>query len=85
MMMIKLSLRQPCVWSVSDFIFLATAYESGWPVLSLTVSSSHWQSAVSVLIIADLARGACGTEISNQTSALAGVWTANLTIGSPAR
>ena len=51
------SLGQPWVWSVSDFIFVATAYECGWPVLSLTISSSHWQCAVSVLIIAELARG----------------------------
>ena len=46
------TLKQPWVWSVSDFIFLATAYEGGWPVLSPTVLSSHRQSAVSVLIIA---------------------------------
>ena len=59
-------------------------YGGGWPVLSLTISSSHWQSAVIVLIIAELARGAGGTESSNQISALAGVWTPNLTIGSPA-
>jgi len=26
----KLALGQPWVWSVSDFIFLATAYEGGW-------------------------------------------------------
>jgi len=33
----------------SDFIYLATAYEGGWPVaLSLTVSSSHWQFTISV-------------------------------------
>src|SRR5688572_26057368 len=42
--------------SVSDFIFLASVYEGGWPVLSLTVSSSHRQCSVSVLIIAELAR-----------------------------
>src|SRR6218665_2484726 len=42
---------------VRDFIFLATAYEGGWPVLSLTVSFSHWQCAVSVQIIGELARG----------------------------
>ena len=36
---LKLALGQPWVWSVSDFIFLASAYESGWPVLSLTISS----------------------------------------------
>ena len=39
---LKLALRQRWVWSVSDFIFLATPYEVGCPVLSLTVSSSHW-------------------------------------------
>jgi len=50
---IKLALRQPWVWSASDFVFLATAYEGGWSVISLIVSSSHWQSAVSVLIIAE--------------------------------
>ena len=38
---LKLALRQPWVCSVNDFIFLATAYEGGLPVLSLTVSSSH--------------------------------------------
>jgi len=54
---LKLALRQPWVWSVSDFIFLATAYEGGWPVLSLTFSSSHLQCMFSVLIIAELARG----------------------------
>ena len=35
-------LRQPLVWSVSDVIFLASAYEGGWwPVSFLAVSSSH--------------------------------------------
>ena len=48
---------QPWVWSVSDFIFLASACEGDWPVLFLTISSSHWQNMVSVLIIAELARG----------------------------
>ena len=80
---LKLALRQPWVWSVSDFIFLASAYEGGWPVLSLAVSSSHQQCTVSVLIIAELARGAGGAEISNQISALAGIWTPP--IDSPAR
>ena len=81
---LKLALRQPWVWSVSDFIFLASAYEGGWPVLSLAVSSSHRQCTVSVLIIAELARGAGGAEISNQISALAGIWTPDLSIDSPA-
>src|SRR6218665_1320791 len=36
--------------------FLATAYEFGWPVLSLTVSSLHRQCAISVLTIAEFAR-----------------------------
>ena len=74
---LKLALGQPWVWSVRDLIFLASAYEGGWPVLSLTVSSSHWQCTVSVLIIDELARGADGTEISNQISALAGFEHAN--------
>ena len=78
---LKLALRQPRVWIVSDFIFLATAYEGGWPVLSLNI----WQRMVSVLIIAELARGASEAEISKQISTLAGVWTPNLTVGSPAR
>ena len=54
------SLQQPWVWSVSDFIFLATAYDGGWPILSLIVPSSHWQvwhCAVSAASIAELARG----------------------------
>jgi len=45
---LKLALRQPRIWSASDFIFLALAY-----VLSLTVSPSHWQCTVSVLIIVE--------------------------------
>ena len=72
---LKLALGQPWVWSVSDFIFLASAYEGGWPVLTLIVSSSHWQFTVSVLIIAELSRGVGGVEISNQISALDGIWT----------
>ena len=55
-------------------------YEGEWPVLSLTISSSHWQRVVSVLIIAELAKGAGGAEISN----LAGFWTPNVSIGNPA-
>ena len=78
---IKLDLWLPWVQSVSDFIFLALAYESGWPFLSLTVSSSHWQCAVSVLISWV---GIGGSEIFNQISALVGIWTSNLSIGSPA-
>ena len=47
----KLALRQqPWVWSVSDFILLATAYVGGWHVLSLTVSSFHWQ-IIDIMII----------------------------------
>ena len=40
-------------WNVSDFIFLASAYEGDWPVLSLALSSSLSQCTVSVLIEAD--------------------------------
>ena len=55
---LKLTLKQPYVWSVSDFIFLASANE-GWEwVLSLAVSSSNQQCTVSVLIKAELARSA---------------------------
>ena len=54
---LKLTLMQPWLLNVSDFIFLATAYESWWPVLFLPISASHWQCAVSVLVIAELARG----------------------------
>jgi len=53
---LKLALRQPWVWSVSDFVFLASAYEIWWPVLSLAISSSHRHCTVGVLIIAELAR-----------------------------
>ena len=38
---LKLALGQPWVWSDSDFIFLHTAYEDGWSVLSIHVSSSR--------------------------------------------
>ena len=54
---VKLVLRRLCVRSVSDFVFSASAYEGGWPVLSHAISSSHWQCMVYVLIIARLARG----------------------------
>ena len=64
-----------------NFIFLATAHEGGWPALSITVSSSHWQSAVSVLVGKE---AQVETEILNQTSALTKVSTPNLTFGSPA-
>ena len=60
---LKLVIGQPWVLSIIDFIFLATANEGGWPVLSITVSSSHWQCVVRVLIIAGLARGTGGSEI----------------------
>ena len=54
---------------------------------SLPVLSSHWPRAVSVLIIAELDRGAGEAEnlISNQLSALAGIWTPDHSIDSPAR
>jgi len=41
-----------------------------WPVLSLTISSSQQQCTVNVLIIDELTRGAGGTEIFTQISAL---------------
>ena len=53
---LKLAIRQAWVQCVGDLIF--SAYECRWPVLSLITPSSHWQCMVSVLIIADLARGA---------------------------
>jgi len=81
---LKLVLRQPWVWSVSNFIFLASAHGGGWPVLFVTVSSSHWQCMVSILIIAKLARGTSGAEILIQTSVLAVILIPNLSIGSPA-
>ena len=50
----------------SNCIFLASAYEGGWPVLSLDVSSSH-QCTVSVLIVAESAtESAGGAKIVNQ-------------------
>ena len=59
-------------YCVSNFIFLAFAYQGWWPVLSIAVSTSYLQRAVSVLIIAELARrGSDGAEISNQISAQA--------------
>jgi len=46
------------VWSVNNVVFLSWTYKGWWwPVLYLAVSSSHWQCSVSVLIIAELARG----------------------------
>src|SRR5688572_24076283 len=53
-------MRQPYVRSVSDFIFLASAYEDGWTILFLALSSSSWQCTVSVLKIAELAIGGRG-------------------------
>ena len=40
---LKPSLRQPCVWSVSNFVFLAFEYERRRLIPSLAVSSSHRQ------------------------------------------
>jgi len=34
--------------SASDFIFLASSYENGWPVLTITSNFSHWQCTVSI-------------------------------------
>ena len=82
---LKLALRQPWVWSVNDFIFLASAYEGGCAILFLAVSSSHWQCAVSVLIKAELTGGANGAEISNQIFCLGRDLIPNFTIGSVAR
>jgi len=48
--------NQPLVGIVSNFIFLASAHEGDWPVLSLTVSSSHWQCTVDVHNISELVR-----------------------------
>ena len=53
---LKLALGQWWVWSFNDFIFLVSIYEERWPVLSLTVSSFHWQCTINVLIVAELAR-----------------------------
>jgi len=47
-------------FSVSHFILLSSAYEGGWPVLSLAVSYSHRQYRVSIFIVAELARGCIG-------------------------
>ena len=79
-------LGQPWGWSVSDFIFLALAHEGGGQFSpSPSYLNSHWPRAVSVLIIAEFARGAGEADISNQIYALAGIWTPYLSIGSPAR
>jgi len=51
---LKLALRTATVWSASDFIFLASVYEGGWPVL--IISFSHCQCTVGVFIIAQFAR-----------------------------
>src|SRR6218665_706095 len=53
-----LALVQPRPSSISAFIFLVSAYESRQSVLSLAISSSHRQCTVSVLVLAELARGA---------------------------
>jgi len=48
--------RQLLVWSISDFIFLASAYEGQvGGQSSLAVSSSNRQCTVSVLIIPEFA------------------------------
>jgi len=44
----RLAPKQSWVWNISDFIFLASAYEGGWPDPSLAVTSSHWQCMASV-------------------------------------
>lgn len=75
---LKLAIRQSWVWSVSNFIFLASAYYGAWWILSLTNSASQWQRVVGVHIIAELA-------IPLEDPAMVGIWTSNLTIASPAR
>ena len=65
--------------------FLASAYKDQWSVLSLTVSSSHWQCTVSsILIIEELASGRRWWNRNLEpNSCPAGNWTPNLSIGSP--
>src|SRR6218665_2742908 len=43
-------LRLPGVWCVNEFSFSASAYQYGWPLLSLTVLSSNSQCMVNVLM-----------------------------------
>ena len=57
-------------YAVSNFIILASEHDGWWPVLSLTASSYHRLRTVSILNIAESARGASLAEISSQISAL---------------
>ena len=79
------ALGQPWGWSVRDIIFLASAYEGGgqFSPSPSYLPTDRVRSVYCVLIIAELARGAGEAEISNQISALAGIWTPDLSIGSP--
>ena len=55
----------------TSFSFVhALACKHGWPVLSLTVSSSHRQCIAGVLISAEFAMGSVGVKITTQISAL---------------
>ena len=68
----NISNRHSWVWRVSDFIFLASAYEDEWSVLFVAVSSSYRQCTLVILVTtAELARGACEAKISKRVSAFA--------------
>ena len=44
-------------WSVNDLMFLTSAYEGGWPVLSVTITSTHWQCRVDMPTQLSLSEG----------------------------
>jgi len=66
---LKLTLRQAWGLSVRHFIFFPSTYNGRWPVLSLAVSSSHQQHAIS-LLNKDWPMVVGRAEISNHISAL---------------
>lgn len=67
-------LRYLWVWSVSNSVFLASAYESEWSVLSPAMSSSHRPCTVGVLIMAEFARDTDGAEILGKFLSQWGFW-----------
>ena len=83
---LKLALVQSWIWSDTNFIFLASASKGArgqsFPqrlIFSLTVHGQCIHHLLSSLW------GAGEAEIYNQISALAGIWTPSLLIGSQAR
>lgn len=70
---------------LANSIFLASAFTGLAASPPLAVSSSDRQCTIIVLNIAELTKGTDEAEFSNQISAVAGIWTRDLLLDSPAK